>query len=858
MKYLMGVDEGTTGCKAILFTDEGTQIASTAREYPSYYPNPGWVEQDIYEIKKAVFECIEETIVKSNVNPSDIVGISHSNQGITMVLLDENEQPVFEHTIGWQDLRYVDILPELMKEVDQEEYLKISGMQYGTYNIPVLRWLQINEKEKWSKVKRICSHQDWFLRQYGADGYYIDEGCANFLSMVRMSDNEWDERLLKYYNVTEDMLPKVVHIPGTVVGNVSEEVSKATGLPVTCKVCLGNLDANSCAIGSGADEIGTQLLIMGTAGVSIFVTDKDKLDPNGRITVRTNPGFGNWQNYIMTNTGASAFRWFRDAICSMEVATSKLMGMDPYDIITTIASHSKPGANGVTALTCIQGSHTRKKNEKARGSFFGINLGTTKADLAESILEGICFEMKDIMAMNQELSGEVTHVRLCGGVAKSPMWCQMFADILERPVELTKVSELKKYLNECVIVIAAKPEFFNQIKYQLNKEYGIEMALNYTFLKSYINDSGISVGEFLSGCMEKDIYRLMFYYAEEQEKHAQEQVEFFVSVSDIRRLNPARGGARRFQLELLMSAYRLSEDLKMSGFEIMIEGGTLIGAVRHGGFIPWDDDIDFMMLRKEYERMMEFYKNKGLFYSSDAPYYDENTLYSEMSDFLNECGNDYAFCSNGKFVKVFFKRTPEPIVLDIFPIDYYNDDISFEQLQNIDMQLKKEFDSNTDKSAVKRDKWYKAIRSSGKIVSKMESSHLCYGLETDFIKMCNSYFSLNYVLPLKKINFENKVFLGPGNPDKMLEMEYGDYMQWPNDAGSTAHGANRRFSRYKNYSNPRYIHTKSEAEDFCKEINEKAGDYQLIVEKYKIFNWKEYFDIVDYLDEHDISYIVYA
>ena len=325
-------------------------------------------------------------------------------------------------------------------------------------------------------------------------------------------------------------------------------------------------------------------------------------------------------------------------------------------------------------------------------------------------------------------------------------------------IEVIPPSELKKYLNECVIVIAAKPEFFNQIKYQLNKEYGIEMALNYTFLKSYINDSGISVGEFLSGCMEKDIYRLMFYYAEEQEKHAQEQVEFFVSVSDIRRLNPARGGARRFQLELLMSAYRLSEDLKMSGFEIMIEGGTLIGAVRHGGFIPWDDDIDFMMLRKEYERMMEFYKNKGLFYSSDAPYYDENTLYSEMSDFLNECGNDYAFCSNGKFVKVFFKRTPEPIVLDIFPIDYNNDDISFEKLQNIDMHLKKEFDSNTDKSAVKRDKWYKAIRSSGKIVSKMESSHLCYGLETDFIKMCNSYFSLNYVLPLKKINFENKVF----------------------------------------------------------------------------------------------------
>ncbi len=442
MKYLMGVDEGTTGCKAILFSEDGHQIAATSREYPSYYPHPGWVEQDIDEIKGAVFECIRDTIVKSGVNPPDIVGISHSNQGITMVLLDENEKPVFDKTIGWQDLRYTDILDELKAEIDTEEYWKISGMQFGTYNIPVLRWLQKNEPEKWAKVKRICSHQDYFLRQYGADGYYVDEGCANFMSMVRMSDNEWDARLMKVYNITEDMLPTVVHTPGKVVGHVSEEVAAVTGLPTTCKVCLGNLDTNCCAIGAGASEVGTQLLIMGTAGVSIFVTDKSNLDPNGRITVRTNPGFDNWQNYIMTNTGASAFRWFRDSICSMEVATSQLMGVDPYDIITQTAARSNPGANGVTALTCIQGSHTRIKNEKARGGFFGITLGTTKADLAEAILEGICFEMKSIMAMNQELSGEVKHIRLCGGVAKSEMWCQMFADILNKQVELTEVSEL--------------------------------------------------------------------------------------------------------------------------------------------------------------------------------------------------------------------------------------------------------------------------------------------------------------------------------------------------------------------------------------------------------------------------------
>lgn len=442
MKYLMGIDEGTTGCKACLFDETGVLVASAVREYSSYYPHPGWVEQDIEQIKEKVFSACKEAIEISGVDTEAIVGVSHSNQGITMVLLDENEKPVRDKTIGWQDLRYVDILPEMQQKVDADEYWELSGMMFGTYNIPVLNWLQKNEPEIWDKVKRICSHQDYFLRQYGADGYYIDEGSTNFLSMARVKDNQWDERLMSVYNVDFSMLPTIVHKPGKVVGFVTEEVSKKTGLPVGCKVCLGGLDTNCCAMGAGAKEDGTQVLIMGTAGVSILISDKMALDKNKRITVRSNPGFDNWQFYIMTNTGASSFRWFRDEMCSMEVATGKLMGVDPYEIITSIAKHSNPGANGVIALTCFQGSHTRKKNEKARGTFFGLQLGTTKADIAEAILEGICFEMKDILKMNEELSGEIKRIRLTGGVAKSPMWCQMFADILQRPVELTEVSEL--------------------------------------------------------------------------------------------------------------------------------------------------------------------------------------------------------------------------------------------------------------------------------------------------------------------------------------------------------------------------------------------------------------------------------
>ena len=442
MKYLVGSDEGTTGCKVCVFTENGELVAYAGREYPSYYPHNGWVEQNIDEIREAVFASCKEAIAKANIDPKDIVGVSHSNQCMTMVFIDENGQLVSNRTVGWQDLRHVDMLPELRQHVNEEEYFKISGTQFASYNIPVLLWHQRNNPEMWERVRRICSHQDYFLKCYGADGYYIDEGNASFLSMARVNGIEWDERLTSVFNVSPNMLSKIIHVPGQVVGEVPPDVALKTGLPVGCKVCMGGADTNSCSMGAGAKDPGTESLVMGTAGVSIMIVDKILYDPNNRITIRSNPGFGNHQLYLMTNTGASAFRWFRDAICSMEVATGKIIGADPYDLITAAASQSQPGANGVTALTCIQGAHTRKKNEKARGGFLGVNLGTTKGDLAEAILEGICFEMRDILDMKTELAGQINKIRLGGGVAKSQMWCQMFADVLEKPVEVTEVQEM--------------------------------------------------------------------------------------------------------------------------------------------------------------------------------------------------------------------------------------------------------------------------------------------------------------------------------------------------------------------------------------------------------------------------------
>lgn len=441
-KYLVGIDEGTMSCKTCVFDIDGNLIASSSQEYPCYSPQPGYVEQDIEEIKNCVFASCKSAILKSGIDPADIIGVGFSNQGITHVLVDENGIPVRERTIGWQDVRHADIIPELQSKISEEEFYEISGVPLGAYNTACLLWLQKHEPDAWRKVHKCCSHQDYFLKQLGADDYYIDEASANFTSMLGVDACEWDQRLCDLYGVRIDQLPQIVHEAGKVVGFVGEEVSKLTGLPVGCNICVGALDVNCSSLATGGVSNGIATMIVGTAGVSVIISDMMVRDPQRQITTRTNHGMNNYVLFAMTHTAASSFRWFRDTLCDLEVAVGRLTDDDPYNIITKIASQSKPGANGVTALVCFQGVHVHRNNDYAKGTFLGIDLGTKKADLAQAILEGICFEMFSILRMKEKLAGEVSVVRLCGGVGKSPYWCQMFADVMQKPIELTAATEL--------------------------------------------------------------------------------------------------------------------------------------------------------------------------------------------------------------------------------------------------------------------------------------------------------------------------------------------------------------------------------------------------------------------------------
>ena len=442
MKYIVGIDEGTTGTKSCVFDTDGNLIASNYKEYPSFYPKPGYVEQDVNMITKALFATCKEAIAKSGVNANDIIAVSISAQGSACILVDKDGKPARNRMIGWQDLRNLEVADIIKSRISNEEHYEIDGSTIGSFNTGVSVWVQENEPEVWAKVARVCTNEDYFLHELGADDYYCDLASTHRISMLDVNKGCWDETLVKAYGMQDVELPVVCAEPGKIIGEIKAEVSAKTGLPVGCKICLGAQDLNCAPLGVGAVTGEVCSMVLGTFGGAYIVVDEPVRDPNRNIIIKPNHGMGNWQLEGFAHTAASAFRWFRDTMCHLEVAAGDLIDDDPYNLMTRLASQSEPGSNGVTALTCLQGSHGRKNNGNARGTFLGMSLATTKADLAHAVLEGICYEMYDVLLMEEEFAGDpVKSIRLTGGAAKSQFWCQMIADVTNRPVEIAAVTE---------------------------------------------------------------------------------------------------------------------------------------------------------------------------------------------------------------------------------------------------------------------------------------------------------------------------------------------------------------------------------------------------------------------------------
>ena len=413
--------------------------------------------------------------------------------------------------------------------------------------------------------------------------------------------------------------------------------------------------------------------------------------------------------------------------------------------------------------------------------------------------------------------------------------------------------KIKDYEKDAIIVLAARDDLCVQMEYQLRKQ-GIDRFLNYRFIYKYLRREKCSVESFLKDTrLESMIYRLMYLHEEEKEKEAQERVEFFMRSTDIRKVLPAKGELREVQIMLTEATIKFEQQVRNMGLHLLLGGGNLLGAVRNDGFIPWDDDMDVLMIREEYDRLIEICRERGMLFVSEASPNDQPMVYKETYDKLKESEKEILVSYNGIFLTAYIKSSGKyPAVIDIFPLDYYRNDCSYDQvlnyIENCEYECKKLY------TLKERLKYNKKVCEENPFTSHNPTNKIGYGIDQFFaLKACNDFCQSKFVYPLKKIVFEGYEFEAPCTPEKLLEMEYGDIYQWPDDAGKAGHGEGRRYISYTEFENPIYISCKEDLE----KVSDKA-EQVIIVEKYRIRNQSDYFDIINKLEQEKIPYYVYA
>ena len=433
-KYLVGIDIGTTGAKTVVFDPSGGgAVASGYREYECTYPKPNWVEQDSDMLVESSMESCADAVRDSGVDPASIGAIAFSTQRTCTHFLDESGALV-RPMISWQDNRTVDEVAVVEDKLGGAKFQQITCLPLGAiWIINKILWLRDKEPQNWDRVTKIVQLQDYLLKAYGTDDYFVDRSDAGLYGLWDLYGGVWSEEICRTFDIDQSMLPKPTP-SGTRVGEVNNSAAAKTGLAAGTPICVGAGDQNAAAIGAGLVEPGRMSVSLGTGGLAAAYIDGKlpDLDPQAMLT--GHPIVGKFMLEGYQPAGAGALRWLRDEISQIEKSEVAESGKDIYEVLTSMASKVPPGAKGLLLNPYFASAATPRWDADARASIVGLTFAHDRACLVRAFIEGITLEVKDMINSMYACGAVIDDVRILGGPTRSEVWNQIQADVYGRPV----------------------------------------------------------------------------------------------------------------------------------------------------------------------------------------------------------------------------------------------------------------------------------------------------------------------------------------------------------------------------------------------------------------------------------------
>lgn len=439
MRYLLGVDLGTSGTKTVLFDENGQTIASKTIEYPLLQPKNGWAEQDPKCWYDATINSIKSVLTESKVNNHDVVALSIAGQMHGLVMLDKNGK-VLRNAILWCDARTQKQCDEITTLVGKKRLIEINANPALTgFTAPKILWVRENEPEIYKQCATILLPKDYV--RYMLTGQKAQEiSDASGTNLLDITKRQWSQEILDKLSIDKSLLPPLVDSEA-IAGTITKEIAELTGLKEGTIVAGGAGDNAAAALGTGVCKEGDAFVTLGTSGVIFAHTNKPAIDPLGRVHTFCAAVKNSWTAMSCTLAAGLSLRWMRDELYSKEKLEEEAKGEDVYNLMTAKASDIPLGSDGLIYLPYLMGERSPVLDANARGVFFGLSAMHTKAHMTRAVLEGITLSQRHNLEVLHEMEIVPKNLTACGGGARSPFWRQLLADILKCKIVTTTSKE---------------------------------------------------------------------------------------------------------------------------------------------------------------------------------------------------------------------------------------------------------------------------------------------------------------------------------------------------------------------------------------------------------------------------------
>jgi xylulokinase len=427
LPYLIGIDVSTTATKALLIDAQGDVKAVASSEYAYNTPHPLWAEQDPGLWWEGAVQSIRRMLAGAAVHPADIAAIGLTGQMHGLVLLDR-EGLVLRPAILWNDQRTGAQCDEIRARLGREHLIQVTGNEaLAGFTAPKILWVRENEPEVYARARHVLLPKD-YVRYRLTGEYAMDKADGAGTLLVDLRQRSWSGEVLDALEIPAEWLPPLFEGP-EVTGRLSAKAAEATGLKAGTPVVAGGGDQAAQAVGVGAVQQGIVALTLGTSGVIFASTNEPVIEPEGRLHAFCHAAPGRWHLMGVMLSAGGSLRWHRDTFAPGTA----------YDALLAPAGSVPAGCEGLLFLPYLTGERTPYPDPLARGAFVGLTVRHALPHLTRAVLEGVAFGLRDSFElMRQAGLAPVRQVRVSGGGARSPLWRQILADVLQ--VELVTVN----------------------------------------------------------------------------------------------------------------------------------------------------------------------------------------------------------------------------------------------------------------------------------------------------------------------------------------------------------------------------------------------------------------------------------